>query len=360
MKLAVLGDTHLGVRQDSPVFHDYQRKFYENVFFPRLIENGVTTVIQTGDIFDRRKFGNFNTIQMAREYFFEPFRKHGIKLITYLGNHDIYYKNTLKVNSPELLLGDYILQGVVQVIKTPTTLDFDGVKVDVIPWICTENDVEIAAFIKNTKSQIVFGHFEISGFEMDSGIMCQEGMDRSSLDNYDIVMSGHFHHKSTDGHIWYVGSPCEYTWSDYADPRGFHWFDTETRDLTFIRNPYTIHEKIEFDESKETIETIRQKDFKEYQGKIVKVLVKNKEDPLIFDSYMSRLMEANPHEVNVIENYTESENLDEELAQADSTQDIIKKYIDGLDIGLNKDKLKSIIIDIHNEAQSMGSFGEES
>ena len=38
MKFAVLNDTHAGVRNDSIHFHEYMRKFYEEVFFPYLLE----------------------------------------------------------------------------------------------------------------------------------------------------------------------------------------------------------------------------------------------------------------------------------------------------------------------------------
>ena len=34
MKFAVLNDTHAGVRNDSIHFHEYMRRFYEEVFFP--------------------------------------------------------------------------------------------------------------------------------------------------------------------------------------------------------------------------------------------------------------------------------------------------------------------------------------
>jgi DNA repair exonuclease SbcCD nuclease subunit len=71
MKIAILGDCHFGMRGDSLEFHNYYKKFYEEVFFPYLIENNIDTVFQMGDLFDRRKFINFNTLYLARQYFFD-------------------------------------------------------------------------------------------------------------------------------------------------------------------------------------------------------------------------------------------------------------------------------------------------
>jgi len=107
MKIALITDQHFGARNDSIQFHEYYKKFYDEFFFPTLAEHEIDTIIELGDIFDRRKYVNFDTLYRAREYFFDPIVKAGIELHCIVGNHDIYFKNTLKVNAPELLLQDY-------------------------------------------------------------------------------------------------------------------------------------------------------------------------------------------------------------------------------------------------------------
>ena len=69
MKIALLTDTHFGARNDSPAFSKYFFKFYDEVFFPYLKENNITTLIHLGDIVDRRKFINFKTSHDFRKNF---------------------------------------------------------------------------------------------------------------------------------------------------------------------------------------------------------------------------------------------------------------------------------------------------
>jgi len=221
MKLCILGDTHFGARGDSLDFHKYFQKFYSKIFFPYLTEHDIKIVVQMGDLFDRRKFINFNTLYLARKYFFNKLQEKNIQLYTFVGNHDVAFKNTIEVNSPALLLNEY---NNIFLAEKFHTENFDGVDIDIVPWICDENEKEIFQKMKESRSQICFGHFEIAGFEMDKGNICDQGLDKNSLSKYDVVLSGHFHHKSSDGNITYVGTPYEMTWADYNDPKGFSYF----------------------------------------------------------------------------------------------------------------------------------------
>jgi predicted phosphodiesterase len=59
MKIALITDTHFGARSDSIPFDNFFRKFYDNIFFPTLAQEHITSVIHLGDCFDRRKYINF-------------------------------------------------------------------------------------------------------------------------------------------------------------------------------------------------------------------------------------------------------------------------------------------------------------
>ena len=49
----------------------------------------------------------------------------------------------------------------------------------------------------------------------------------------------------------------QFTWSDYGDEKYFHIFDTETREMTLIHNHLTMFEKLFYDDTKESFETIK-------------------------------------------------------------------------------------------------------
>ncbi len=355
MRICILGDSHFGMRNDSIHFHKYYQKFYSEIFFPYLEENKITEVYQLGDLFDRRKYINFNSLYLSKKYFFDTLKKNELKMVTLLGNHDISYKNTLQVNSSQLLLNEY---DNIQVINKPVTLDFDGVAIDFIPWMCLENEEEIKKFIQNSKSEICFGHFEIAGFEMDRGNVCHEGMDKGVLHRYDIVLSGHFHHKSSDGQIYYVGTPGEMTWADYDDLRGFHIFDTETRELTFIQNPYRMFYKINYDDVSQTFEYWKKFDYSQFFEKFVKITIENKNNPYCFDLVLERLIKENPIDICVVENFEELDAIDDEsVNQAEDTVTILSKYIDQLNLNVDKDKLKNVMRELYIECLNVETNG---
>ena len=350
MKICVLGDTHFGMRGDSLDFHKYIDKFYTNTLFPYLKENDITTVVQLGDLFDRRKFINFNSLYLARQYFFDKLTENNITFITFLGNHDVAFKNTLQVNSSQLLLNGY---DNITVLDTFTTMQFGGIDVDLVPWICDDNEVEITQKLKDSKSQIVFGHFEIAGFEMDRGNVCHEGIDKSTFNKYDIVLSGHFHHRSDDGHIYYVGTPYKMTWSDYNDPRGFVIFDTQTREQEFVKNPYRMFHKLNYkDEVENFAEQYRTFDYSIYEGSYVKVVVVNKTNPFLFDLVIDNLYKAGVADISIVEDFTDAAIItdDELVDQTEDTVTILAKYIDNLTLNVDNDKLKGLMRELYVEA----------
>lgn len=349
MKLCILGDTHFGARGDSLDFHNYFKKFYDEVFFPYLKQNDINVVIQLGDLFDRRKFINFNSLYLARKYFFDKLHQENIQLVALVGNHDVSYKNTLEVNSPSLLLNDYTN---VEIYDKFTTKEFDGVSVDIVPWICDENEQQIFESMKNSPSQICFGHFEIAGFEMDKGNVCESGIDKQSLSKYDVVLTGHFHHKSQNGNITYVGTPYEMTWADYNDPRGFHIFDTNTREMEFIQNPHRMFHKIMYDDGQTDFDFWKKYDYNSLKESYIKIVVLNKQNPYLFDNVLDNVYKAGVADISIVEDFTDNL-LDEDpeiIDQAEDTMTILSKYIDNLTLNVEPEKLKTVMRELYVEA----------
>lgn len=342
MKICLLGDVHLGVRNDSKTFHSYFDKFYTDVFFPYLVNNNIKTIIQLGDLFDRRKFINFYTLNESKRYFFEKLKDLDITMHVIIGNHDIFWREHLMVNSPELLLENY--KNIFSYTK-PCNLVFGNLDIDLIPWICKDNEKEIEQFIKNSNSNICIGHFEINGFEMLRGIECHEGIDKSFLKKYKQVYSGHFHISSRKGNIFYIGTPYELTWSDYGDKKGFYILDTNTTELEFIENPLNIFTKIYYDDQKEINYNVTD------ENKYIKVVVVNKKDHLMFDKFVDKLYKNDPTEIKIIEDLTEFETstVDDNINLED-TMTLLSEYVDGLETNADRQKLKTILKELFVEA----------
>jgi DNA repair exonuclease SbcCD nuclease subunit len=349
MKVAVLGDTHFGARNDNQAFHDYFEKFYSNVFFPTLKERGISKIVQLGDLFDRRKYVNFYTLKRSREYFFDQLVINKLHMDVFVGNHDTYFKNTNDVNSPDLLLQDYI--GFVRVYSDPTDIDLDGLKVTLLPWVCSGNYEQCMEHIRNTDSQILFGHLELAGFEMHRGAVNDHGMDVKPFDKFDLVMSGHYHHKSSRGNIHYLGTPYEMTWSDYDDPKGFHIFDTKTRELEFIRNPYTMFQKWFYNDIEANPLELNES-FDSAAGAIVKVVVKNKTNPYWFDMYITALEKAGAIDIQVVDDHLnlQLEDDDDIIDEAEDTLTILKNYANSISTNVETADLNKFFSELYSEA----------
>ena len=120
MKVAIITDQHFGMRKGSQIFHDYMKKFYDEVFFPFLDKNKITTVLDLGDTFDNRKSIDFWSLDWAKNNYYDPLALRGIKIYTVVGNHTAYYKNTLGINAIKLLLQEYEN---VHLIERPETIN---------------------------------------------------------------------------------------------------------------------------------------------------------------------------------------------------------------------------------------------
>ena len=351
MKIALITDTHFGVRNDSLTFLDNTKKFLDTVFFPYIDEHKITTVVHLGDLVDRRKFININTAKRLREDFLDKISERNLDYHQILGNHDTYFKNTNSVNAIRELFKDKNFK----VYETATEVEFDGTKVLFVPWICDDNREYSLNLIKETNAQICMGHLEISGFEMYKGSMVSHGDDRKIFDSFDIVMSGHFHHRSTDGSIFYLGSHGEFTWSDYDDARGFHVFDIFSRQLSFVENPYKVFKKVWYNDAEEKfLETAV--DYSSFKDAMVKVIVQNKNNIYWFEQFIDHIENEKPMDIQIVEDHLNLniEDDDDIVKEAESTLDIFSKYIDNSESkNIDKDKLKKRIFDLYNEALSV-------
>ena len=135
MKIAIITDQHFGARKNSKLFHDYFLKFYEDVFFPTLEKEGITTIIDMGDTFDSRKGIDFAALTWAKDNYYDRLKE--MTVHTIVGNHTAYYKNTNDINAVDLLLREYEN---VKIYAETTSIMVDGLNILLVPWINKENE----------------------------------------------------------------------------------------------------------------------------------------------------------------------------------------------------------------------------
>lgn len=352
MKLALINDTHAGARGDNPHINDFFFRFWDNIFFPALAEHKVDRVVHLGDVVDRRKFINFAIWDKWQTCFFDRLNnefKIPIDLLT--GNHDCYYRNTNDVNALKELISKYPN---VRIFSEPQDMQYGSLLVALVPWINSGNHDVAMKYLETTAAPVILGHLEITGFQMDQGNVCLVGADRSIFERFDMVISGHFHHRSSDGLIYYLGNQYQITWADYNDPRGFHIFDTETRELTFIQNPYRLFHKLVYDDSVQNFEFWKNHDFTPYANSYVKIVVTRKQNRYLFENVMDALYKSDPLDVTVVEDYSEPtpDDTKPDVNQAEDTITIIRKCVDGMTMpgGVEPLKLKGLLQEIYVEA----------
>ena len=340
MKIAIITDTHYGARKGSKHLHDYFEKFYNDVFFPSLEEHKIDTVIHMGDIFDSRKSIDYQSLEWAKRVVFEPLKKYKVYAIT--GNHDCYYKDTNYVNSPELLLKDYTN---IKTYSKATEIKIDKLKILLLPWICSENYEYSLDLFKKSTSKVVMGHLEVNGFRATRGHMMETGMDVNTFDKFEKVYSGHFHTRSNDGKIFYLGNPYEMFWNDVNDPRGFHIFDTENLTHTAIDNPYKLFYNIYYEDTNYKLFNAT-----EYANKIVKVIVRKKTKPKDFEKFIDKLYAVGVQDLKIVENFDIQENEDFQIDEEENTISILNRYIDESEFDYDKNIIKGIFQDLYRQA----------
>ena len=342
MKVAIITDQHFGARKNSKLFHDYFLKFYNDVFFPYLEEHGITTVVDMGDTFDSRKGVDFSALAWAKNNYYDRLKDMGILVHTIVGNHTAYYKNTNDVNAVDLLLREY---DNVPVYSEPTEISLDKLKVLLIPWINSENQEKSFSLIKKSNCKVAMGHLELNGFRAHRGHVMDHGHESDLYNKYERVFSGHYHTRSDNGKIFYLGNPYEMFWNDLEDPRGFSIFDTKTLEHFHVDNPYRIFYNIYYNDTPHQLFDVSQ-----YENKIVKVVVRKKTSTKDFEKFIDKLYEVGVSDLKIVENFVLQESSEFEVFESEDTISILDRYIHESEINLDKSRIKNIMRDTYQQA----------
>jgi len=342
MKIAIITDQHLDGRKGNLAFWNYFQKFYDEIFFPTLEKEGVRVVFDLGDTFDNRKSMDFNTFHRVRENYFERLKPYEVHML--LGNHCTYYKNTNRINSPELLLKQYEN---IKIYSEPKEILMGKKVFLMLPWINKENQEEVFGLLERSEADICCGHLELTGFEMIPGLTMDHGMDAGLFHRFKRVWSGHFHHRSKKGNVQYLGNPYQMYWNDYKDRRGFHIYDTESDRLEFIPNPYEIFDKIIYDD---TSVDYNKQDVSCYKDKFLKIVVDRKQNYQMFETLVDRLYNVGVHDVKIIETLVDADTQEDLEVSTKDTLTLLNDYIDEVEMSVEKSDLKNLMRSLYIES----------
>ena len=240
-KFILIGDTHFGIKNFNEAFFKNQLKLFNEQIFPYMKDNNIEYIIQTGDLFDNRVTIDINFLDTFMKNFVNILEEKNIKLVTILGNHDVYFKNRVDVN-----LSKYIskMTNSIITIQQQETINFNDKNILLVPWL-TESDKIIY-----DKQDIIIGHFEIKNFQLTKGnIDTKSVLDEDYFNKLKVskIYSGHYHINQQNGKIHYVGTPYELNWGDFQNKCGFYVIEKDNE--TFINNTVTrSHVKITWDE----------------------------------------------------------------------------------------------------------------
>lgn len=348
MKVAVINDTHFGARNTNLHILENMRRFYREIFFPEIERRGIKTILHLGDLNDNRKSINQLVGAFMLEEFFDPIERLGITIHIIAGNHDTYYKSNNSVNALSMMLGNRYPN--VHIYEKETIqLNISGVDILMCPWLSPDNKEKCLENIASSNAQILMGHFEIEGCEMDGGRLCEHGLNRALFRGFDQVYSGHFHCPSETDNITYLGAPYEMNWGDAGGRRGFHIFDSETREMEWIINPLSQFRIINYDDQGLTTEDLEELDTSTLAGTFIKVSVKHKTNPYLFDLFKTKIEDSDVADLKVIDLPKELET-EESIDETRDTLDILEEFVDGVETFVNKSKLKSLLNELYKEA----------
>ena len=312
MKILFLGDLHLGARNGNPNFLRMMDDYFKEELFPYILENGVEVVVQLGDILDKRRNIDFTISNYLVNTFFKFFTDNKVYLYSTLGNHDVYYRQSIQLDGPsQFASGDYI-----HIVKDCRVVAFDKTKIAMTPWICDENKEEVTNWIVENKNKntILCGHFELAGFPIQKGYISDKGsIETDKMKGYKCVLSGHYHSPSEKDKITYIGTPYELTWSDYGDEKKFLVYDTVEKVFETVYTKNKMFHKIMYKD--DILQTIN---YDTYKNSYVKVVLTDDYNEGKLNVFLSMLDEkAHPYSIQTIDIREQKETLMEEISADD-------------------------------------------
>jgi DNA repair exonuclease SbcCD nuclease subunit len=262
-KVLLFSDIHWGKSKDSDIKLEITNEFIDwIIFFCK--ERNIKDIFFLGDWFDNRTSISVKTFNSSYEAL-KKISSNGLRIYKLVGNHDCYFKDSCELNSIKPFSD---IPGVTTINELTKVHFSKSNKYGLFaPW---------GKFNNNTteKFDIVFAHLSFIGAQLNSSSIEQVGYNPETLFNIcPKIITGHLHinkeYSFKNGLIKSIGCPFELDWGDYENEKGIYVLDTNTLDLSFIKNTLNpIHVKLFWSRIKAKIE-----DISKIRGNFVKFIV---------------------------------------------------------------------------------------
>jgi DNA repair exonuclease SbcCD nuclease subunit len=355
-KIALISDIHFGCRNNSETYLEIIKKLLTETFLDVLDNQKITDVRILGDLFDCRNNINVRTLSVAMDAFrWYKTNRPNVKFKILLGNHDIYYKNRIDVNSIDCLR--HI--GNIEIIDKVTTETINGKKIITYPWLVPGGN-EHTHFLSTSSNDVFYdlclGHFEVRGFEISRGTYDTENLPISAFKNFKKVFTGHYHIRNTIDNVTYLGCPFQQNWGDYGDDKGINIWDIDEEKHTFIKNDKSPEFVKVFIND---VETKNMTILKKIKGNHIKFMIDKKVDESWLIKARAKLesMESLTFEVEntIIDSIVEDSDID--ITKISDPFSLLMECVENLDIdedGIDKTELKSYLMEIYSESLKEG------
>jgi len=341
MKILLVGDIHVGVKIDSTIFLNTFERFFLDFLTKIVKEEKIDEIYILGDLFDNRNNISVKTSNLVYDVFSKFLSLFpNLKINIILGNHDIYYKNTRKVNS----IKNLELIGNIRVVSNlyRRTLE-DGRIIIEVPWLINQGEIDE---FSRQKGDICLGHLEINGFEMIPGFIERKGISDTLLrNNFLRVFSGHFHLRKEMNGITYVGNPYPTKWTDSDNTKGVYILDTKNLNSRFIEfEDSPKYKKIYLSMIKKKLQNLKE----EVGGNFVSLILDDDISPKALDKLSDVIARIKPLSFSIVDKekvFVDDNSIDLECL---SPVEYLIEYIN-VNIKDNKTEILELVNSLYNE-----------
>jgi DNA repair exonuclease SbcCD nuclease subunit len=345
-KLAIVGDLHFGIRNNSQQYLRYQSEWIENELKRITDKSKCDSVFFMGDVLDNRTSISPLIMKEVRRLFKKLAQTYK-NVFVLLGNHDIYYRTTKEVHSLEFLKD----QGVT-LFEDTTEITFNNDKKCIIlPWITKQDELEVQDLLVNNNYDYCFGHLEINNFEMIKGVVEKDGLRQDLFENVGKVFSGHFHLRRKSGNIDYVGTPYELDWGDMGEDKGVTVLDVATTKEKYVKTKDApVHIRLN---SRDI--ALDDLDGDTVTGNFIQLKFHDGITEVERIDYIERINSLNPISFTTDEGNSFSFDSDDDSVLESSIKDtmgFLTEYLDIIEIpeGLNKKEIVNRLEELYNDS----------